>query len=273
MATSNEGRASSMKKAVEKKSEPPKVGKGHRQRGAGTVIVSPPVVTTDDGIKLAPHMRLPSILLQEYCQREKLPKPIYEAAECSNGSYRMRVKIVDLKNRRKDLVFLPSDPCDSERMARDFAAMLALYHFQSSLPLERKFPEPYRTTWLDMISRQESSPRSSKPSTSVAAVKKVESSPQINSSDEAFKSPAPILGLKSQYEFSSVADKERREQKRRMEGDQNADKTYAEVTDISFQFLNSIAFTFSESSSVGRNDPIDETAARTFLCDSKTSSP
>jgi hypothetical protein len=260
-----------MKKGGEKKPETtPKVGKGHRQRGAGTVIVSPAAVTTDDGIKLAPHMRLPSILLQEYCQREKLPKPIYETAECSNGSFRMRLKIVDLKNRRKDLVFLPSDSCDSERMARDYAAMLALYHFQSSLPLERKFPEPYRTTWLDMISSHHSPPRSGKSTTPVVAVNKADISPQINLNNDTLKSPAPILGLKSQYEFSSVADKEQREQKRRIALENNADKTHAEVAYFSISSLISVAFTLCKSPSVGGDDTSDETAPLAFLCHPQT---
>lgn len=43
--------------------------KGHRQRGAGTVIVSKPPVLTEDGILLKPFERLPTTMLQELCQR------------------------------------------------------------------------------------------------------------------------------------------------------------------------------------------------------------
>lgn len=135
--------------------------KGHRQRGAGTVIVSPPPVVTTDGVFLAPHMRLPSTLLQEFCQKEKYPKPVYQIVESSNNSYRMSVSIVDPKNSRNNLLFLPNEGCNSERMSKDYAALLALHHFQSNLPLERKLPEPYSTTWLHMISTQSKSQSSS----------------------------------------------------------------------------------------------------------------
>ena len=195
-----------------------KAPKGHRQRGAGTVIVSPPSMTTDDGIKLAPHMRLPTVLLQEYCQREKYPKPVYESSSCAQGLYRMRVKIPDLKNHRKDLVFLPNIPCGSEKMARDYAAMLALYHFQPTLPLERKFPEPYRTTWLDMISQNGSS--------------------QISTESGVPQgSPPPLLGLRNQYEYSSIADEELCQQKKRSEDDRSIDKISSEVSLMMFLCL------------------------------------
>lgn len=36
-----------------------KVGKGHRQRGAGTVITAKPPVVTADGVTLKAHERLP----------------------------------------------------------------------------------------------------------------------------------------------------------------------------------------------------------------------
>lgn len=41
--------------------EPPKkpAAKGHRQRGAGTVITAKAAVTTNDGVVLKPHERLP----------------------------------------------------------------------------------------------------------------------------------------------------------------------------------------------------------------------
>jgi hypothetical protein len=197
-----------------KSTDPKKAPKGHRQRGAGTVIVSPPCTTTEDGIKLAPHMKLPTVLLQEYCQREKYPKPVYESCSCPRGLYRMKVTIPDLKNHRKDLVFLPNAPCNSEKMARDYAAMLALYHFQPTLPLERKFPEPYKTTWLDMISPNRSNQISTQSDTQTF---------------EPQQSPLPLFGLKNQYEYSSIADGEQSQQKKRSEDDRSIDKISSEV--------------------------------------------
>ena len=34
---------------------------------------------------------------------------------------------------------------------QDYAALLALFHFQKALPLERKLPEPFSSTWLQML--------------------------------------------------------------------------------------------------------------------------
>lgn len=187
--------------------------KGHRQRGAGTVIVSPPPITTEDGIKLAPHMRLPSILLQEYCQKEKLPKPLYELCESEiKGKFRMRLTILNHKDRRKDLHFLPTDSCTSEKMARDYSALLALFHFQRTLPLERKLPEPFRTTWIDLTCNGETDSLQN-----LALV-----SPNITADQ-------PLIQLRSEYEFSSIADKEAHERKRITAEKENADKHYAEV--------------------------------------------
>ena len=50
---------------------------GHKQRGAGTIITAKAPIVTGDGIILKIHERLPSQLLQEYCQKEKRPAPKY----------------------------------------------------------------------------------------------------------------------------------------------------------------------------------------------------
>lgn len=41
-----------------------KAGKGHRQRGAGTVITAKPPVVTSDGVVLKAHERLPIQLVE-----------------------------------------------------------------------------------------------------------------------------------------------------------------------------------------------------------------
>ena len=41
-----------------------KAGKGHRQRGAGTVITAKPPVVTSDGVVLKAHERLPMQLVK-----------------------------------------------------------------------------------------------------------------------------------------------------------------------------------------------------------------
>ena len=52
---------------------------GHKQRGAGTIITAKAPIVTGDGIVLKIHERLPSQLLQEFCQKEKRPGPKYFA--------------------------------------------------------------------------------------------------------------------------------------------------------------------------------------------------
>lgn len=130
-----------------------KKSRGHRQRGAGTVITAPPPRVTADGIVLAPHMRMPSVLLQEYCQREKRDRPIYRRQQKFGDDpnlYKFTVVLKDGKNAKKDLHFCPSEHVESEFAAKDFAALLALHHLQPTLPLERKLPEPFATTWINL---------------------------------------------------------------------------------------------------------------------------
>ena len=57
---------------------PKREPRGHRQKGSGNVIVGKAPVVTSDGIVLRPHERLPTQLLQEYCQKEKRPGPRYK---------------------------------------------------------------------------------------------------------------------------------------------------------------------------------------------------
>lgn len=123
-------------------------GRGHRQRGAGTVITAKPAVVTDDGIVLKAHERLPAQILHEYCQRENRPIPKYFREP---PGIRFKVVLADPKNSRQDLFFCPVQSFESETMARHYAALLALFHVQKSYPLERKLPEPFCTTWLQMI--------------------------------------------------------------------------------------------------------------------------
>jgi hypothetical protein len=125
--------------------------KGHRQRGAGTVITAKPPVVTGDGVVLKAHERLPSQLLHEYCQGQKRPTPSYFANPPGN---RFRVVLRDGKNDKNDLTFATPQAFETSSMARDFAALLALFHVQRNFPLERRLPEPYASTWLSMIASE-----------------------------------------------------------------------------------------------------------------------
>eukprot|EP01038_Epipyxis_sp_PR26KG_P008683 gene8683-11734_t len=137
-------------------SKPPK---GHRQKGAGTVITAKPAIVTNDGIVLKAHERLPSQLLHEYCQREKRTTPRYFP---NPPGLKFTVLLADSKNSRNDMRFSPLQSVDSEAVAKDYAALLALFQFQKSLPLERKLPEPYRTSWLQMLNVDNTSDQNNK---------------------------------------------------------------------------------------------------------------
>ena len=138
----------------------PLVAKGHRQRGAGTVITDKGPIVTSDGIVLKSHERLPCQLLQEYCQREKRPMPKYEHRPPGN---RYNVLLEDVKNSKNDLNFCPvQNNFESGKVAKDMSALLALFHLQKALPLERKLPEPYCTTWLEMLAAEKGSSGSGK---------------------------------------------------------------------------------------------------------------
>lgn len=113
------------------------------------MIVAPPPKTTEDGIVLAPHMRLPSVLVREYCQREKRIPPSY--CNVNGKPNRMSLLLRDSKNADNDLTFCPVQSFDSPSLAREYAALLALHHFQPTLPLERKLPAPFAAAWLDMV--------------------------------------------------------------------------------------------------------------------------
>src|SRR5258708_2838392 len=66
--------------------KPKRPPKGHRQKGAGTVITAKPAFVTNDGVVLKAHERLPSTLLMEYCQKEQRPKPKYLPSPHSRSS-------------------------------------------------------------------------------------------------------------------------------------------------------------------------------------------
>lgn len=125
--------------ATTSKDTPPTVpekagGRGHRQRGAGTVITAKAPIVTQDGILLKAHERLPCQILNEYCQREKRPMPRYIPHP---PGFRYRCHLEDPKNSRYDLDFEPLQSSESDKVARDYAALLALFHLQRSMPLER----------------------------------------------------------------------------------------------------------------------------------------
>ena len=128
---------------------PQKVARGHKQKGSGNVIVGKAPVITNDGVLLRAHERLPTQILQEWTNREKRPAPRYKARPPGN---RQMVFVNDAKNSLHDMNFCPvQTDFESEKVAKDYAALLALGQVQGNMPLENKLPEPYCTVWKQMI--------------------------------------------------------------------------------------------------------------------------
>jgi hypothetical protein len=192
---------------VSKKVEPPvvpevKLGanglpvrppRGHKQKGSGNVITAKPDIVTNDGIVLKAHERLPTNLLQEYCQKEKRPTPKYYSRK---PSHRFNVVLEDIKDSKKNLEFCPVQSFDSDKIAKDFAALLALWHFQKSFPLERKIPEPYSSTWKQMIETEKEEKRAASKSgrKSIVATTSTSDTKTLSTSSAATSSTTGPIG-------------------------------------------------------------------------------
>ena len=62
------------------------------------------------------------------------------------------VFVNDAKNSSYDMNFCPTQSdFESDKVAKDYAALLALVEVQSKMPLENKLPEPYRSVWKELI--------------------------------------------------------------------------------------------------------------------------
>lgn len=108
--------------------------------------------------------RTPSQLVQEYCQKQKRPKPLFQNdrappgrgwSYCSESVTRsIRVVLPDPKNKEKDLVFSSTDSFPDAVLARNCTCLLALHHLQPTLPLNQKLPEPYASMWLKLTGNE-----------------------------------------------------------------------------------------------------------------------
>lgn len=143
-------------------------GKGHKQKGASGQIasVAQQAKVTEASTVVAQWQRLPTQILQEYCQRQKRPLPAYKelANDKSNDTakqrgIKFRVILRDpKKNDSKDLIFIPKHTVANVEQAKQEAALLALLQVTPSLPHERKLPEPYKTTWLNAVAAAKKEP-------------------------------------------------------------------------------------------------------------------
>lgn len=150
--------------AADPKKRPPK---GHRQKGAGTVVVSKGEVKRD-GLEIKEWQQTPKQLLMNYCKAEKRPLPRYVAAAgAPAGKFLMRVILPDPKDQKeKDIVIVPKDTSfDSQVEAEHAVALLALHRVDGTRSHELKLPEPYRSAWLKLTGRSAPAAASSTPQT------------------------------------------------------------------------------------------------------------
>ncbi|KAJ1606993.1 hypothetical protein OJ253_2536 [Cryptosporidium canis] len=100
---------------------------------------------------LKPYMRTPKLLLNNYCQKERRPKPIYNKVSASKGTFRYVVILNDPKGREENaLKFETKESFVNNDLAQHYAAMLALKHLEGSRPLYKLFPSPLDEAWLSM---------------------------------------------------------------------------------------------------------------------------
>ena len=82
----------------------PKKKRGHKAKGAGTVLTSRGEITVS-GITMQEWQRTPKQLLHEYCAHIKRPRPVYFEARGPNP-HRARVLLRDKKGIKVRLVHL-----------------------------------------------------------------------------------------------------------------------------------------------------------------------
>ncbi|KAH8582708.1 helicase associated domain-containing family [Cryptosporidium sp. chipmunk genotype I] len=101
--------------------------------------------------EMKPYMRTPKLLLNNYCQREKRPKPIYNKLVASEGMFRYVVILNDPKCKEENSMrFETRESFINNELAQHYAALLALRHLEGSRPLYKLFPAPLDEAWLSM---------------------------------------------------------------------------------------------------------------------------
>ena len=186
-------------------------GKGHKQKGASgqTASTVQQAQTTEVGkTRIEAWQRLPSKLLEDYCRKQKRPRPKYK--QLDGAKYKYRVILPDPKDdSNKDLFFVPVAPVGNEEQAKEEACLLALLHVTPTLPHERQLPEPYKTTWLHAV--EASKAQTTKPS-------KVKSS--AKEQQVASTAAQASTSLTRHSNFASRAEREQAQQRARQK--QNA---------------------------------------------------
>jgi hypothetical protein len=123
-----------------------KMARGAKTKGAGTVQTA----KADEergGVMCKEWQRIPSQLAQEFCLRDKRPKPTYASA---GGHFRFKCTLPDAKKVERNLEFVTKESYETQVLAKENAALLALFHVTPTTQYHSKLPEPYRTIWLNL---------------------------------------------------------------------------------------------------------------------------
>ena len=181
---------------------------------------------------LKEYQMLPKQLLQEYLQKQKRPRAIFPTAQCSvPGRSRVRVVLPDPKGKvEKDITLVPKQDYSSRMEAEEYAAMLALKHLTPTLPLERKFPEPFATAWQSFGKVLHEDPPSSSAASSAASA-------ASSSSAGTAVAPAPVVSLApiASSMFVSQAERLHHEEEKRKRANarenrqESRERSYAKV--------------------------------------------
>ena len=100
-----------------------------------------------EAITLKEWQRLPKTLLQQFCDRRKVPKPEFQTYRRGGELYCKATLRVD-KDSNKETHDCPV-PGGSSQDASHRAALYALFQIDSSVPHYRVLPEPYRSLWTE----------------------------------------------------------------------------------------------------------------------------
>lgn len=122
-------------------------GKGDKKKAAGDVG---PASWTG---------KSPRDHIQDYCKKNKLPKPVYKKL-AAKGRTHLYSLVLDMKTHKKEYV-VPDD-CAGGQVgfstideAKDTVTTHALYDIMPALPLYRVLPPLYRDMWLEWVRAKE----------------------------------------------------------------------------------------------------------------------
>jgi len=210
------------------------IGKGHKQKGAGTTAMSKTAVVTKVGkTKLEQWQNLPSQLLADFCKKEKRPPfrchPVDANKHKSSDSkqkYRFRIVVMDAKSTKRgkeyDLSFSPAFPSENEEQAKEEAAILALLHLTPNIPHDRKLPQPYKDIFLNAVKHHQK--QQQKPPQTFNSIKNTKdiskqsntetSNEKVTGNNESINTTQ--ISLVMDRQFVSMADKRKHDQQKQI---------------------------------------------------------